>query len=199
VKNDYKTKLFRARKDIPLKNRDLEKARQLLEDAGYPDGFDITLTYNIESLERRKVAEVIRNSLDEVGIKVSIKGLDWESAIDEYLSMGHEMMLNGWIPDYFDPDSYLSPQFHSFATAPYGANIFGLNDTRIDALIDEGLITTDMEDRLRIYQEAQERIVDHIPGLFLYIPGVYDCVRFNVENWIIDPSGFFDAYDLYKQ
>jgi len=186
-------------KEIKPFVRDLDKARQLLAATDYSDGFDITLTYNIESLERRKVAEAIRNSLAEVGINVAIKGLDFESAIDEYLSMGHELMLNGWIPDYYDADSYLSPQFHSYSSAPYGANIFGISDPEIDALIDEGLITTDPERRLEIYQEAQERIVEQLPCVFLYVPSVYDCVRFNVKNWILNPSELFEAFEIYKQ
>ena len=186
-------------KELPKTQRDVSRAIQLLEDAGCADGFDITLTYNIESVERRRVAEIIRNSLEEVGIIVSIKGLDWESSIDEYLEMGHELMLNNWFPDYFDPDSYLFPQFHSYSSAPYGANIFGLEDAEIDALIDEGLITTVLEDRARIYGEAQERIVEEMPCLFLYVPTEFDVVRFNVENWVYNPSQIIEFNEIYKQ
>jgi peptide/nickel transport system substrate-binding protein len=186
-------------KDMPLTERNLDTARELLEDAGYSDGFDISLTYNIGSLERRRMAEVIRDSLAEVDITVRIKGLDWDSAIDEYLSMGHEMMINGWIPDYFDPDSYVSPQFHTFSAAPYGANVFGLSDPEIDALIDEGMITSDSDRRLDIYHELQDRIVEEIPCVFLLVPSTYDCVRFNVENWVQSPSELFEAFDVYKE
>ena len=186
-------------KELPITQRDVSRAKQLLAEAGYSDGFDITLTYNIGSVERRRVAEIIRNSLEEVGIIVSIKGLDWESAIDEYLEMGHELMLNNWFPDYFDPDSYLFPQFHSYSSAPYGANIFGLEDPEIDALIEEGSLTTDPEERLQIYWEAQERIVEEMPCLFLYIPIEFDVVRFNVKNWVFNPSGIIEFYELYKQ
>lgn len=186
-------------KELPLMERDISMAEQLLEEAGYAEGFDITLTYNIESVERRKVAEIIRNSLDEVGISVSIKGLDWDSSIDEYLDMGHELMLNNWFPDYFDPDSYLFPQFHSWSAAPWGANIFGLEDPEIDALIEEGLITTDTEERIRIYGEAQERIVEDMPCLFLYVPTEFDVVRFNVENWVYNPSQIIELDEIFKE
>jgi peptide/nickel transport system substrate-binding protein len=186
-------------KELPPYQRDVAKAMQILEEAGYSGGFDITLTYNIESLERRKVAEEIRNSLAEVGINVQIKGLDWDSAIDEYLEMGHEILLNSWWPDYYDPDSYLFPQFHSYSLAPYGANIFGLNDTEIDTLIDDGLMATDSDERLAIYQEAQERIVEQLPCIFLYVPSEYDFVRYNVQNWVYVPSEHLEFYEVYKQ
>jgi peptide/nickel transport system substrate-binding protein len=185
--------------ELPLIERDLARAQQLLDDAGYSDGFDLTLTYNIDSIERREVAEIIRNSLDEVGVTVSIKGLDWESAIDEYLDMGHEIMLNNWFPDYFDPDSYLFPQFHSWSAAPWGANVFGLESIEIDTLIDEGLMETVQDERVRIYGEAQELIVEELPCLFLYVPIEFEVIRFNVENWVYSPSQIFEFNEIFKE
>jgi peptide/nickel transport system substrate-binding protein len=181
-------------KNETMKQRDIAKATQILEDAGYSSGFELTLTYNIENLERRKVAEKIRDSLAEIDITVSIKGLDWQSAISEYLSMGHELFLNGWTPDFFDPDAYLSPQYHSIMG---WANVFGLNNPEIDALIDDGLLTTDQTARERIYQEVQDIIVEDMPCIFLYVPSIYDCVRFNVENWVHHPLEVIDIYELY--
>jgi peptide/nickel transport system substrate-binding protein len=186
-------------KELPLTQRDVSKASQLLENAGYGGGFDITLTYNIESLSRRLVAERIRNDLADVGITVAIKGLDWDSALTEYLEMGHELMLNSWFPDYFDPDSYLFPQFHSGSAAPFGANVFGLVDSEIDALIEAGLQSTDSEERKQIYGEAQEKIVGEIPCLFLFVGTEFDVMRFNVENWVFSPSQLFELYEVYKQ
>ncbi len=186
-------------KELPLIERDITRTQQLLDDAGYSDGFDLTLTYNIESIESREVAEVIRNSLDEVGISISIKGLDWESAIDEYLDMGHEIMLNNWFPDYFDPDSYLFPQFHSWSAAPWGANVFGLENIEIDTLIDEGLMETDQDERIRIYGEAQELIVEELPCLFFYVPIEFEVIRFNVENWVYNPSQIFEFNEIFKE
>lgn len=186
-------------KDLPITQRDVSKAEQLLAGAGYPNGFGITLTYNIDNLARRKTAEVIRDSLADVGITVRLEGLDWDSAIGEYLSMKHEMFLNKWIPDYFDADSYLTPQFHSSSSPPSGANVFGFSDSRVDELLDQARSTTSPDVRLRAYQEAQERIVEQTPAIFLYVPDIYDVTRFNVMNWVHSPTEFFYAYDLYRR
>jgi peptide/nickel transport system substrate-binding protein len=186
-------------KELPITQRDLTRAKEFLQEAGYSEGFDLTLTYNIESVERRKVAEIIQKNLKDIGVQVSIKGLDWDSSIDEYMEMGHELMLNMWFPDYFDPDSYMFPQFHSWSSAPYGANIFGLNNTDIDILIDEGLLTTDEEERASIYGEAQELVVEEMPCLFLYVPIEFEVTRFNVENWEFNPTQMIELYDLYKK
>jgi peptide/nickel transport system substrate-binding protein len=186
-------------KDVPLIQRDLERATQLLEEAGYSNGFDITLTYNIESSERRQVAELIRDQLADVGINVNIKGLDWDSAINEYLDMEHELMLNTWFPDYFDPDSYLYPQYHSWSSAPYGANIFGLNNTELDNLLDEGLLTTEVEQREQIYGEALEIINEEIPCVFLYVPIEFEVITYEVQNWKFNPTQMIEFYDIYKE
>ena len=185
--------------ELPLKQRDVNKAKQLLSDAGYPDGFEITLTYNIDNLDRRKTAEVIRNSLDDVGINVRLQGLDWDSALDEYLSMEYEMCLNEWRPDYLDADSYLTPQFHTLSLAPYGANIFGLSDPKIDEWLDQARSTTSTETRQNAYQQAQQLIVDQIPAVFLYVPDIYNLVRYDVGNWVQSPTGYFYAYNLYRR
>ena len=132
-------------------------------------------------------------------IEVRIIGLDWDSAVNSFLDMEHELMVLDWFPDYFDPDSYLFPQFHSWSMAPYGGNFFGLNNTDIDLLIEDGLLTTDEQERIQIYQEAQELIVEEIPCLFLYVPTGHDLVRFNVEGWVLNPSDLIELENVYKR
>jgi peptide/nickel transport system substrate-binding protein len=183
----------------PLRQRDTVKAKQLLAEAGYANGFEITLTYNIETIDRRKMAESIRESLLDVGITVKIKGLDWDSAINEYLSMGHELMLNGWTPDYYDADAYLSPQFHTNSLAPNGANVFGLSDPELDSYIDEGMTSLSTQVRLQAYSKAQKKIVEDLPCLFLAVPQLYDCTRYNVKNWTFSPIEVVEYYDIYKE
>ena len=185
--------------NLTLTQRDVTKAKQLLTEAGYPDGFEITITYNIDNLARRQTAEVIRNSLSDAGIQVHIEGLDWESAIDKYLSMDYEMCLNNWIPDYFDADTYLTPQFHSSSLVPNGANMFGFSDPRVDELLDQARSNDNTDVRLAAYKEAQERIVAQIPAIFLYVPDIYDLTRYNVANWVHSPTEFIYAYDMYRR
>ena len=185
--------------DLPLIQRDANKARQLLSDAGYPQGFEITLTYNIDNLDRRQTAEVIRDSLEDIGINVRLQGLDWDSALDAYLSLEYQMCLNTWQPDYLDPDSFLSPQFHTLSLAPDGANIFAFSDTEVDNLIDQAAITLSPEVRQNLYQQAQEEIVNQIPAVFLYVPELYNLVRFDIGNWIQSPTGYFYAENLYRR
>ncbi len=181
--------------DLPLRQQDIGKAKQLLTEAGFPKGFEITLTYNIDNLNRRKTAEVISNSLSEIGINVRLQGLDWDSVVEEYTSMNYEMGLDLWVPDYFDADSYLTPLFHSSGDF----NEFAFSDPRVDELLDQARTETSPNIRLSEYKEAQERIVSQVPAIFLFVPNHYDIMRYNIANFVQSPSGFFVVNDLYRR
>jgi peptide/nickel transport system substrate-binding protein len=185
--------------NLPLKQRDTNKSLQLLADAGYPDGFTVTLTFNIDNVDRRKTAEVIKASLQDINIHVRLKGLDWDSALEDYLSMQYDICLNNWLPDYLDADSYLTPQFHTSSLAPDGANIFGFSDSRVDDLLDQARTASSADSRQSAYQEAQQRIVQQNPAVYLYVPDNYNLVRYDVGNWIQSPTGYFHAYGLYRR
>ncbi len=185
--------------DLPLIQRDVSKARQLLTEAGYPNGFEIALKYNFDNLDRRKTAAVISSNLQDVGINVREEGLDWDSALEDYLAMDYDMCLNIWFPDYFDADGYLTPLFHSLSTPPDGFNIFGFSDPQVDKLIDQARTTTSQDVRLSAYKQAQERIVNEVPAVFLYVPDVYDVVRYNVANYVQSPTEYVYVYDMYRR
>ena len=181
--------------DLPLRQQDIGKAKQLLDEAGYPKGFHTTLTFNIDNLYRRKEAEVIKNSLLTIGIDVTLEGLDWGSVVDKYIAMSHEMGLDMWSPDYFDADSYLKPLFYSSGDF----NEFAFSDPRVDELLDQARTETSPDMRLSLYREAQERIADQVPAIFLFVQTRHDIMRFNVGNYVQSPTGFLYAYDLYRR
>jgi ABC-type transport system substrate-binding protein len=185
--------------DLPLRQQDIEKAKQLLGEAGFPNGFHITLTYNIDNLNRRKTAEVIKTSLSAIGVDVTLEGLDWDSVVDKYNTLSHEMGLDLWVPDYFDADSYLTPLYHSTSLVPNGFNEFAFSDPKVDELLDQARIETSPDSRLSMYREAQERIVSQVPSILLCVPTHYDLMRFDIANFVQSPTGLFYAYDLYRR
>jgi peptide/nickel transport system substrate-binding protein len=185
--------------DLPLRQQDIEKAKQLLGEAGFPNGFHITLTYNIDNLNRRKTAEVIKTSLSAIGVDVTLEGLDWDSVVDKYNTLSHEMGLDLWVPDYFDADSYLTPLYHSASLVPNGFNEFAFSDPKVDELLDQARTETSPDARLSMYREAQERIVSQVPSILLCVPTHYDLMRFDIANFVQSPTGLFYAYDLYRR
>ena len=55
------------------------------------------------------------------------------------------------------------------------------------------------DERVRIYGEAQELIVEELPCLFLYVPIEFEVIRFNVENWVYSPSQTFEFNEIFKE
>lgn len=186
-------------KDLPLYQHDVTKAKELLAEAGYPDGFDTTLTYNIEDSQRRDLSIKLRDNLRDVGIEVKIIGLDWPTALTEYYALEQDLFLLGWTPDFVDPDNYLWPMIHSDNMPPNGSDWAGYIDPIVDEMIKEGRITADETARLSSYYEAQARIVEYAPYVYLYAPVGYDCVRADVKGYVFDPLENLRLYELYKE
>jgi peptide/nickel transport system substrate-binding protein len=181
--------------NLTLRLQDINKAKQLLAEAGVTEDIHLTLSYNIDNLNRRKSVEVIKNSLSRIGIDVTLEGLDFDSLIDKYTFLDYDMGLDMWVPDYFDADSYLAPLFKTGADI----NEFGFSDQRVDELIDKARTETSPETRQNLYAEAQQRIVDQIPAVFLFTQTHYDIVRYDIANFIQSPTSLVYVYDLYRR
>lgn len=144
--------------------RDVEKAKELLAEAGYPDGIDLTLSTN-EKTERVDMANWIKSQLGEAGINVKIDVLEWAAYIELLESGEHDMFQIGWTPDAPDADMALWPCFHSSAMGPGGNYVF-VDDDELDKLLEDGRATKDGEERAAIYRKAQERIEELKPWIY---------------------------------
>lgn len=147
---------------------DIEKAKKLLVEAGYPDGKglpEITLTYNTN--ERHKaVAEAIQAQLKKIGVNIKLENLEW-GAINKALSAGEKPFFRmGWVADYPDPDNFL---YALFLTEEKGKNNYTMyGNPAVDKLLKQARQTTDDAKRLKIYQDAEQKIVDDAPMVWLY-------------------------------
>jgi ABC-type transport system substrate-binding protein len=112
--------------------------------------------------------------------------------------MDYEMTINKWVPDYFDADAYLTPQFTTLAMQ-YAFNVYGFSDPEVDALIEEARSTTNTNIRQQAYEQVQEKIAEQMPMIFLYVPDLNDVVRYDIGGWQSTPTGFINAYELYRK
>ncbi|MCI6603238.1 MAG: ABC transporter substrate-binding protein [Clostridiales bacterium] len=144
--------------------RDVEKAKELLKEAGYPDGLELTLSTN-EKTERVDMAGWIKNMLAECGISVKIEVLEWAAYIEKLESGEQQMFQIGWTPDAPDADMALWPCFHSSAKGAGGNYVF-LEDEKVDKLLEDGRKTPDGEERAKIYKEFQEYIDELKPWIY---------------------------------
>ena len=175
----YKPGAWFYNPDVPRFPYDPQKAGALLADAGWrpnaqgileKDGrpFEFTILTNQGNKIREDAAVIIQRRLQEIGILVKIRTVEWAAFIKEFIDKGRfEAVLLGWNTG-LDPDQY--DIWHSSKTKPGELNFIHYNNPQVDALLDEGRHTFDMEKRRRAYFKIQEIIAEDQPYTFLFVP-----------------------------
>lgn len=143
---------------------DPDKARELLAEAGYPEGFSIDMEAPSDRYPKDvEVAQVIASQLAEVGINVNLAIQEWGTYIGQFGSEdGPPIYLLGWSIPTFDPDSILTPLLTG------GPTYSRFVDPELEALIEEARSTVDPEARAELYAQVQQRIKELAPMAFLY-------------------------------
>ncbi|MGH8866626.1 MAG: ABC transporter substrate-binding protein [Actinomycetes bacterium] len=143
---------------------DPEKAKQILADAGYPNGVEVTLTGTSEpGGYGPDQSAAIQESLAKAGIKVKINAVS-ESVY--YTEIGNakresEMVYYGWCPDWPSARTFLPPLFDSRFIAPQGnTNVSQLDDPKIDKRIDEIYAMSDPDKANQAWGDLDEMIME---------------------------------------
>ena len=144
---------------------DPEKAKELLAEAGYPNGFDCTIYVNGDL--RTRSAQIIQAQLAEVGINVDISTYEWGALLDSLNAGDHEMYLLGWSNTSLDPDASVYQLFYSENMGAAGNRSFYAND-EVDKLIVDGQKESDETKRMEIYKELQEVLHEESPWCPLF-------------------------------
>lgn len=176
--------LPRALKGYPY---DPDKARELIRQAGAEGAtVNIYITADPEVLD---IVEVIQGYLAKVGLKAKITQLDW-SAFKQAVNEGEpDAFWLSWWADYPDPENFLYPLFHSASVGSAG-NRTRCFDPEVDRLIDKAQHTMDERQRYRLYRQAEDRIVQDAPWVFMWHRADY----FVVQPWVQD----FKIYPIYS-
>jgi peptide/nickel transport system substrate-binding protein len=181
---------------------DPERARELLAEAGFPNGFSMTLHHPTgRYLLDATVAEAVQDMLGEVGIDVTLETREWSSYL-EFTSQPPEQaeydaFMLGWGTVTLDSDYGLYALLHSRQWNPNGNNRGFYRNDRVDAILDEARVETDRVRRESLYGEAMELIWEDAPWIFLYNQGQINANRTNVEGLIHHPLENLSAWDAY--
>lgn len=162
---------------------DIDKAKALLAEAGYPDGF--TAELRIAASDRTR-AVALQAQLDAVGVKVEINQME-DALLSEESNRGpdtstNQMLISGWSPSTADADWGLRPIYTKDQFAPEGSNRSFYTNPEVEELIVQGLEVLDEEERAGVYAAAQEIIMDDAPNIFLYAPRYFSGIREDVEG-----------------
>ena len=185
--------VFGANPDLQDYEYDQDVARELLTQAGYPEGFEATLwtmtgprPYMPQPL---RLAQVLQADLAAVGIHAKIVSFEWGTYLDRVHRGHHDMALLGWQADNGDPDNFLFVHFDKSAAVPPAGNISFYRDERVHELLVAGQRTVDPEARLPIYAEAQSRILHDAPWVPLVHTMELAAMRQQVNGYRLHPTG----------
>ncbi len=145
---------------------DIELARQLLAEAGYPNGKGfpkLELAYNT-SLDHQKIAVAIQQMWKKaLNIDVSLQNQEWKVFLNNQNLLNYQISRRGWIGDYIDPFTFLE----LFVTNG-GNNNTGWGNPRYDELMRLSTSAKSREERYEYFQEAEQILVDEVPILPIY-------------------------------
>ena len=145
---------------------DPERARQLLADAGYPDGKGFPkVDILINTQEAHKIiAEAIQAMWKEyLNIDVGLLNQEWKVYLDNQKNLNYEISRSGWIGDYMDPITFLQ-----IFTSDSGNNQTGWGNPRYDELLKLANTTGNQEERLKMMQEMENILLDELPIAPIY-------------------------------
>ncbi|WP_104683996.1 ABC transporter substrate-binding protein [Helicobacter felis] len=155
--------------DIKPYPYDPDKAKQLLKQAGYPDGFSTTLY--TASRHRKQAAEFIQAQLLKIGVRVKVEFLEWGAYLKKMAMGEHEMAFSGWRADTGDPDNFLYTLWskHAALQIPSQNHSFYKSVAYSD-LVTRAKGVTDERERTKLYKEAQVIFHKDVPWIPLVYP-----------------------------
>src|SRR5699024_4463950 len=159
-------------------SNDIEKAKQLLDEAGYPDGFETVITTASTYDDMKDTAQILQQQWKEIGVDAEIKPVVWGEYIDIWSDTKADILI-GRNGSGSDPDRAMNYFFHTDGSA----NVWNFSDDKYDTLVEEGKVTIEESDRQEIYNEAQELLIELSPNLFLVSPEDYVAIRDNVADF----------------
>jgi len=173
---------------------DPTKARALLAEAGYPNGFSTTLLVPAGDVTYRQVASALQSDLKKVGVNVDIQTIEGSSQYSTTKAGNYEMSLSYATSDTIDPDQLIG----FTAVNPERANAFHTQwkDARLNELYELERRTLSGPDRGAQFKEMEQIVHDGAPFIFLYHQGAPYASRGNVDGFVVLPTSNYRLEDV---
>ncbi len=176
---------------------DPEKAKQLLKEAGYENGFDMLITTS-GSETNAQLATVIQAQLKEIGINLSIEQIEWGAFLNLTAKGETDLYLMGWSNSSGDADYGFTPMLHSSMKGDGGNRSF-FDNKEFDTLLEAGQIELDENKRKAIYAKAQNIMNEEVPIYPTYFSaasaGVSNKVRGYIQSGLNLPKFYDYSFD----
>jgi peptide/nickel transport system substrate-binding protein len=174
---------------------DPDKARELLAEAGYADGFDLVLTSpNGRYLNDRLASEAIAGMWTEVGVRTTVQVMDWSPFVEGVLGKTHQafFFLQLGVP----LDAGVSTNFHA---GREGAAWQGYSNDEVSQIIDEAVTVLDEAERNEMYKRMGQILYEECPWVFLWNTQGLTGVREEVLDWEPHPDGVLHLLQVHLE
>lgn len=181
-------------------NYDPSKARRLLAQAGYPNGFTMDIwalpvqrSYNPSA---KMMAEKMQADLADVGIRANIISYEWRSFRRRLAEGEHDSVLIGWAADHSDPDNFFRPLLTCAAKRSDNNRALWCHEG-FDQLVTAAIRTTEIKERQRLYLAAQQLLAEQVPVLPLAHSIRYQASRASVRDILPPTYGGIRLHNVY--
>ncbi|MBQ6820018.1 MAG: peptide ABC transporter substrate-binding protein [Clostridium sp.] len=156
---------FATKEYYDASQANIEEAKKLLEEAGYPNGEGLPtleFMFNTEG-EHKLIAQAIQQDWAKIGVNVELSNQEWKVFLNTRQEGGYEIARHGWIGDYVDPMTFLD-----LWVTGGGNNDVGYSNAEYDALISEAKLEADSTKRWELLKQAEDILMEDMPVIPIY-------------------------------
>ena len=180
------------------------KARELLKEAGYPNGFSTTLWSSHNHSTAQKVLQFTQQQLAQVGIKVKLTAMDAGQRAAEVEEKGQKesgvrMFYTGWSTSTGEANWALAPLFATKSWPPAIFNTAFYSNPQVDKDLTDALNTTDSDKKAALYKDAQDQIWQDQPWVPLVVEQLVSANSKNLTGFYVMPDTAFSFDDADLQ
>ena len=162
--------------------QDYEKAKELLKEAGYEDGFDLEITVCSADQPHVDTAQVIVEQLKNIGVNATIKPVEWEAWLENvYAGRQFQTTVVG-----VDASNLSARAMLERFTSEHSGNFINFNDVEYDKVFAQAIAAADEEEQLALYKELEEILAERAANVYIQ----------DLAN-LVAVSDRFDGYTFY--
>ena len=164
---------------------DVDKAKELMAEAGYEDGFDITITVPSNYQKHIDTAQVIAQQLKQINVNATIEPVEWGQWLEQvYTNADYQTTVVG-LTGKLDPNDILGRYVSDYAK-------------NYDKLIEEAKTASD-EQRVELFKECQKMLTDDAAAVWICDPNAIAVTRSDLKGYTFYPVSFIDLSKLYYE
>ena len=172
--------------------QDLKKAKALLTEAGYPDGFEMTITVPSNYTPHVNTAQVLVEQLREAGIRATVQPVDWSTWLDEvYSKRNFESTVTGLTSDNMTARKLLE-RFGS----SIGNNFTNYSDAEYDEILTKALAAVDDAEQTELYRALEKNLTENAANVYLQDMADLVAVRSGLSGLTFYPIYVLDVSTL---